>query len=308
MSAAEGNRGRDAEARHVAARLTGRLAGPRERARALRDLSAPLAALTGIPGLPDGAAIDGEPTPIEDPDAMRWARLEAKDKAEPVLFGIPAPLAVLAGTILMGGGAADAGDEPTALDWTLAEITVGALAASLSPPRSFTRWIDGPAASADCVAITLHADDQSFRIGLQAAPTTRARTPSVSGAPASAPSSSLPMQRVDLRVAATLDLAPRCLRDALSLQVGAVLPLAGGLDAIAVRHDGRSLLGGSLGHATGRLCVRVSGRTAPAPLFEALRPPAASAVRPAQARGGTTEREAHESEQEAPPGPARRAS
>ena len=272
------------DARRIADRLSGRSAGPRDRARLMDALLAPLIALTDLPGLSECEIARDD---ASEADEWRWAETEALTDGPPVMLGVPAPLAAHLGTVLMGGSPGEATDDATPIDWSLAEATLDALAGSLVPPRRFARWSKAGPGDGERAALALTIDGSTHRIGLHAALAAQAPTRAEPMQVATRPTP--PRPRVDLPIAATLDLAPRTLREAVGLTVGEIVPLADGLDAVAVRHDGRALLNGALGHAGGWLCVRVTDRAAASDAFEALRPPPVSAREgPAQAASPTT--------------------
>ena len=285
------------EARDVAAFLTGRAASPLTRERAVAKLVRSLLDHADLTGLPPGARFElapdedarGEDAHADDTrrddDPPRWAELAPADGGgEPIRVAVPACLASAIGTRLLGGLMGEASRSASPIDWRLAETTLEAFARRLQPAHAFVRWDAGGGAEGGSVhALALVADGTRHRLGLRI-PISRATPPSAAK-PDAARRTQAAQQRLELRAAATLDLATACLGDAMRLDVGSVLRLADGMDAIAVRVDGRKLLGGTLGHAGGRLCVRIAGRTAPARSFAALRvPPApAPAVGPAQA-------------------------
>ena len=282
------------DARGIAARLTGggRTGANGARGGGLHALLAPLPASSDLPGLPHDASIAIEPDAGGTVVAAGtlWARTVTRDGDAPgPTLGVPPGLVVLMGTLLMGGTAAEVADEPTPIDRELAPTAIDALAGAFATPHRFAGWAPPGGEGTDgaaTIAIVLVAGGAVHRIAVRA-PRAAAPVPVPVPVPSPAAGTMRPTRRIDLSIAATLDLPPRTLGQAFGLRVGDVVPLAHGLDAVAVRVDGRELLGGALGHAGGRLCVRVAGRTAPEPAFEVLHPPSLAPVpRDASTRSG----------------------
>lgn len=262
-----------ADPARIGALLTGRTA-PRERiARALAlylaslakaDLSALLGEGATAAHVPGDAHAPGD---AGAPSGGRWARLGSGDEA--AFVHVPAAAAAAMGTAMLGGAPGDAADKPTPVDWHLCALVTGALGAVLPSPLPHGDWCDAPP-SADRatgrVRVTVGGAEHMLAVRVPvSALSMRASEP--------APSMLMkgdPRRSATIHAAATLDMAPIDLRHALAVAVGDVLTLDGQLAAVTVRADGRPVLTGALGHAGGRLCLRVVER-APEPAFEIAR-------------------------------------
>ena len=308
--------GTERDPARIGALLSGR-AAPRERiARALAAHIAPLGERRAADAL---AELLGErpriaPSVPADPpetEGGRWARLLG-DGGETFLH-LPDALVAAAGTAMLGGTVmaggttmpgdpSGAGGAATPVDWHLSALLVTALGCALPAPLSGDGWCDGPPALGDhavaSVTITFAgtAHTLALAVPVPALSLRAASPPSPSPGPVAGPERD-PRRAAAIAAAATLDMAPRSLRDALAIAPGDVLPLDGALDAVTVRADGRAVLTGALGHAGGRLCLRVVERTEER-AFTALAI-AASAPGPHAAGPSTNDRTA-------PPEPGRR--
>ena len=272
----------------IGALLSGRLAPRARMNQALATYLAPLNRLDLADCLGASTRLRVLPSTVEE-DHARIALLTDADERT-VTVAVPDRAAARLGTRMLGGSADAVPEHATPIDWHLMDLVLDRIADALPGSLRHRGWSDGTSVAdgaSTAVRIGAEEDGIMLRIDVPAALLPLAAQPAAT-APRPTPrprTAASPDARLEAR--ASIDIAPRPLAEVMALAAGDVLPLTGGLDAVDVRVGERSLLTGALGHAGGRLCLRI-GTRAPEQSFTALRPPAmGTSESPGQDRAAT---------------------
>ena len=274
--------------RRIGALLSGR-AAPRARMnQALAAYLAPLNRLDLADCLGASTRLRILPSMVEGDDARIALLTDADERT--VTVAVPDAAAARLGTRMLGGSPDAVPERATPIDWHLMGLVLDHIADALPGSLRDAGWSDG-AVVTDGASTALRIGPEEDGIVLRIAVPTSLLP--LSAQPATAETRPMPGPRAAaspdarLEAQASIEIAPRALADVMALAPGDVLPLTGGLDAVEVRVGERSLMTGALGHAGGRLCLRIGAR-APERSFTALHPPALQVPEsPAQDRAAT---------------------